>query len=491
MKHRLLHTVQNFSHPRLLVFGDVMLDRYTFGLTRRVSPEAPVIVLQKQHQESRLGGAASVCQMIRGLGGEVEIIGVIGTDQAGLELLSQLSDSGIEHTHLVTDPARPTTVKERYLGNLSGGCAHQLLRVDTEDSRSLKPMIRQQLIEPSLTKLNQVQSLLISDYDKGVCSTETTQTLIAAAGRLNCPTLVDPAYIDDYSRYRGASIVTPNRREAELVTGTSIVTITDAFEAGETISKRYSISNVSITLDADGIALVHDNGQRRHLESDAQEICDVTGAGDMVLAMLGMCVAQGIDLTEAAALANVAAGQVIQKVGTADLSLAELTTAIEPGTKSVTKVLSRVNLEQEIQLLRQRGLSLVFTNGCFDLLHAGHLACLHEAASKGDRLIVGINSDRSVRALKGNQRPIIGELARANLLAALECVDYVVIFDELTPHEILQQIQPDILVKGGTYVVEEVVGREIVESYGGCVHVTGVTENISTTNIIESIVSAM
>jgi D-beta-D-heptose 7-phosphate kinase/D-beta-D-heptose 1-phosphate adenosyltransferase len=275
-----------------------------------------------------------------------------------------------------------------------------------------------------------------------------------------------------------------------MVTGRPIRNTEEAFSAGAEISRRFAISAVAITLDSDGIALVTAAGEQQLFRPRARAVCDVTGAGDMVLAMLGMCVGAGLPLAEAIPLANLAAGLEIEKIGTAVVTPAEILAVLGGAPQSNGKLLSRQAMSQEAARLRRSNLKLVLTNGCFDLLHAGHLSCLRESARAGDRLVVAINSDRSVRQLKGPQRPIIHEIARANLLAALECVDYVVIFDEPTPHEMLRQLQPDVLVKGGTYAVDEVVGKEIVESYGGRIHVTGMTDDISTTEIINSIVTS-
>ncbi len=275
-----------------------------------------------------------------------------------------------------------------------------------------------------------------------------------------------------------------------MASGIRITTDSNAFAAGHAIATQFGIPAVAITLDADGIALVTTDGEKTMFRPKTREVCDVTGAGDMVLAMLGLCLAAGVALSEAIPLANVAAGLEIEKIGTAVVTPIEMTTALGGLPQVSGKILDLQTMAAEAARLRHANSTLVMTNGCFDLLHAGHLNCLNEAARMGDRLIVAINSDRSVRHLKGPQRPIIPELARANLLAALECVDYVVIFDELTPHETLRLIQPDVLVKGGTYTVDEVVGKEIVESYGGRVHVTDITDDISTTDIINSIIAS-
>ena len=385
-------------------------------------------------------------------------------------------------------------------------------------------------------ELPNVDAVLISDYAKGVCTPELLARVIGAARERGLPVLVDPARIGDYERYRGATLVKPNRRETELVTGRAIHSPTDALEAGRELVRRYDFQAVVVTLDGDGMALVTADGTAEHVPTRPRQVSDITGAGDMVLAVLGLCVggksksgrveeskgrrvqeskSKGVGgrlgLREAVELANVAAGLEVERVGVVTVTRREIAQAagleVAPGRRTgVPDALSSraaptpvrrpgatkiVTLDQMAALAagyRREGKSVVFTNGCFDLLHVGHVTYLEEAATLGDVLVVAVNSDASVRRLeKGPERPIVPEADRAAMPAALGCVDHVLIFDEATPHRLLEAIRPDVLVKGGTYAVEQVVGREIVERYGGRVCVTGMQPGVSTTKLVAEI----
>jgi rfaE bifunctional protein kinase chain/domain/rfaE bifunctional protein nucleotidyltransferase chain/domain len=545
--------------PRALVMGDVMLDRYTWGDATRVSPEAPVLVLRSDLDEVRPGGAASVAYLLRGLEAQVTLAGIVGDDADGRILRRLLDESGIDRSLVFDDPCRVTTSKERIIGR-SANHPHQLVRVDREDGRGISHELEDRLLVAIMERLPEHNVLVISDYGKGCCSRRLLATIILAAANRNIPTLVDPARGVDYAGYRRATLLKPNRPEAQIATGVPIRTANDALIAGRLLREQCRVENVLITLDAEGMALVAAGGRGELIATRPRQVCDVTGAGDMVLAMLGLCRAAGLDWSGAACLANVAAGLEVERFGVAPISRAELATALEAedlvredglpstshragdglgrpssdegrdeGVDSIGNALRGVpesagplpcpsafaydaltrpcgdNLQFAIsprvrgrvvsldQLLpivgsaRANGRTMVFTNGCFDLLHVGHLRCLQKAARLGDVLIVAVNSDDSVRRLKGKNRPVVKEAHRATMIAALGCVDYVTIFAEDTPHELLRAIQPDVLVKGGTCAAYAVEGADLVTAQGGQVRVTGRVRGVSTTDILKRI----
>lgn len=490
MSQPLLRVLHHLKSSPILVYGDLILDRYTFGTAERVSPEAPVLVLQTDRRDARLGGAGSVCQMLRSLGSKTSVAGVVGADDAAAEVRRLFVESDIDQTLVVGDPTRETTVKERLMGICGHGAPRQMMRVDSESTHAIDGTLAKKLSADCTAHLDRVRAVLISDYGKGVCTPVAVQRLIAAARDRGIPVAVDPAITADYANYAGATVVTPNRREAECSSGMRITTPRDATRAANILQQRFQLEAVAITLDSDGIVLVSADGREQLFAARAREVCDVTGAGDMVLATVGACLASGIALPEAVGLANIAAGIAVEKIGTAPVSREEISVALQCGSAGHGKLVTWEQMVSEADRMRDEGRTLVLTNGCFDLLHSGHVNCLREAAGFGDRLVVAINSDQSVRRLKGAGRPVVDETARATVLAALEFVDYVLIFDESTPHALLRAVRPDVLVKGGTYATEEVVGGEIVESYGGHVRVTGATEDVSTTRIIQSIVES-
>jgi D-beta-D-heptose 7-phosphate kinase/D-beta-D-heptose 1-phosphate adenosyltransferase len=481
----LIDSPHGLGQPRMLVVGDVMLDRYTWGEAERVSPEAPVLVLRADSHEARLGGAGSVAFLLGNLDAEVTLAGVVGDDPNGRIVSRLLADSGIGSSSLLIDSRRLTTSKERFLGRAANRHAHQILRVDSEDRQPLRPALEERLAEVVIGMLANVDALLIADYAKGTCTPRLLATLISAAVERGKPVFVDPARIADYSRYRNASLVTPNRIEAELASGRPVRAPQDAEIAGRIICSQNNFGAVLVKLDSDGMVLVEPDGVGRQFATRRRAVYDVTGAGDMVLAMVCLCRAAGMPWDETVQLANVAAGLEVEKLGVAPVSWAEIRAEVASRSAlSGEKVVSADRMAQLATAYRSGGRSVVFTNGCFDLLHAGHVSYLEAAARLGDVLVVGLNSDASVRRLKGWERPVIPEASRAALLAALACVDHVVVFEDDTPHELLRRLRPDILVKGGTYTVEEVVGREVVHAYGGKVCVTGKVDGISTSEII-------
>jgi D-beta-D-heptose 7-phosphate kinase / D-beta-D-heptose 1-phosphate adenosyltransferase len=484
----LLRAFDRLSRPRVMVLGDLILDRYTWGNAERVSQEAPVILLRADRREARLGGAANVCHMLRGLEAQTTCLGIVGADADGSLLRRHLLDSGVDETAVLVDRTRPTTVKERFMGRAANRHPHQILRVDSEVREPICQELEDQLLARVVKRLRDHDMLLISDYDKGVCTTRILREAIDAATRAGVRVVVDPIRGADYQRYHGATTMTPNRLEAELATSLKINTPDDAFRAGERLCRTLGLAMAIVTLDRDGMALVWPDGQGELFPTRARAVYDITGAGDMVLAMIGVALAAGTTPEIAIQLGNMAAGIEVEKIGVAQVSRDEIRgrlLADQPDGRS--KVVTIDELERVAIAHRARGESIVFTNGCFDLLHVGHVSYLQEAARMGDHLVVGLNTDASVRRLKGPSRPVINETDRAAILAALACVSQVVLFDADTPHELLRRLRPDVLVKGGTYQPSEVVGQEVVEEYGGRVCVTGMVDGISTSAIVASL----
>lgn len=482
----LLSIFRQIDHPRILVVGDVILDRYTWGEADRVSPEAPFLVLRAEQDEVRPGGAASVAALLRGLEAEVALAGIVGNDANGQVLRSVVTDLPIDARLLLTDTTRPTTTKERFLGKAGGRQPHQMLRVDREECRPLSKALRDEMLQRLTPEIAACDALLISDYDKGACPPELLQAIIRVSREANRPVLVDPARIPDYDRYRHATIVKPNRSELQLATRSSIRSTSDAAALGRRVCREQKLDAVVVTLDRDGMIVVPEDDPPHHIPSVPCEVCDVTGAGDMSLAVLGLCIASGVPLNDAAALATIAAGLEVQTLGVTKVTRQKLAEAIECQTRSSRG--KRVTLAQMAALAdtyRREGKRIVFTNGCFDLLHAGHIACLEEAATLGDVLIIAINDDASVRRLKGSTRPIIPDSERATLLESLQCVSHVLLLEEDTPDCLLNAIRPDVLVKGGTTI--EIVGRETIERLGGKACRTRAAEEISTTCIVQRI----
>ena len=361
-----------------------------------------------------------------------------------------------------------------------------MLRVDREMRHPIRTEIAQKLLASLLPRLHEFQAILISDYAKGVCTAEVVKPLIAAARAAGLPVVVDPAAGGDYHLYRGATGVTPNRSETHKATGVDVRSIDAAYQAGQILVEKFGLDMAFVTLDRDGIVLARQNAEPVHLPTRIREVYDVTGAGDMVLAMFGLGMAAGIEPTRLCRLANVAGGLEVEQVGVVRISRKEILTDLLHGSRrSLGKVCSIDELARHVSARRKAGQKVVLTNGCFDLLHVGHVSYLKEAAREGDCLIVAINSDESVRRLnKAPDRPIFDQQYRAEMLAALESVDYVVIFCEETPHAVLRALQPDVLVKGGTYRDDEIVGREVVVEYGGRVKALGITPGVSTTEIV-------
>ena len=490
---QLVELVERFGVPRVAVVGDYMLDRYVYGNVDRISPEAPVPIMKVADREERTGGAGNVAAGVIALGGKALCLGVAGQDEAGDRLVQLLAMAGAETSGLVrfprhaNRPDRPTTVKTRYVGLAQHRHRQQMLRVDAEVTGPIPESIRASVRTALLGQLKTCGVVALEDYDKGVLNEQNTAQILADAAAAGVPAIVDPAVISDYRRYKGATVITPNRYEAQVASGIEITDDRALEAAGRRIIDVTGAEAVVITLDREGAYLLERGGKGRRIPTRPRSVYDVTGAGDQVLAMLCVAVAEKCSHADAVALANVAGGLEIERFGVVPIRRDEIVDELRRmiGLRG-GKVLGRDRLAEEVGRRRRNGDTIVFTNGCFDLLHMGHVRFLQDARELGSLLIVAINSDGSVRRLKGPSRPVIGEQERAETLGALECVDYVTVFEEDTPKLLLELLRPEILVKGGT--TDDVVGREIVEAYGGQVAKLPPVEGLSTTAIINRIV---
>ena len=481
-----MNTLPQKSWPRnpvsILVVGDVMCDTYLSGHVTRISPEAPVPVFESTNKRHLLGGAANVAANLRALGCQVCLVGVIGDDDAGRYVREQVRSQGMADDLLMQDAERPTTEKTRLIAR-----HQQLVRLDQESRLPMPPeLIAQALsrVEPVLTE---VDGLVCSDYNKGVCTPDLLAPLFAKARSANLPIFVDPK-ARDFAQYRGATVLTPNLAEVRHAAGGSLENEAGLAAAAESLLQRSEAQALLVTRGEAGMSLFYPLKTPLHLDAHARDVYDVTGAGDTVIATFAAAAIRGLPYEEAARLANVAAGIVVGKAGTAVVYPEELEAHLEAhNAPSHSKLRIGDELSTTLQQRRQRGERVVFTNGCFDLLHGGHVHYLQQARALGDCLVVALNDDASVRRLKGNKRPLRPQDERARMLAALACVDYVVLFSEGTPLSLIKSLKPDVLVKGGDYTPETVVGREEVEATGGSVHLIPYIEGVSTTDLIDGI----
>jgi D-beta-D-heptose 7-phosphate kinase/D-beta-D-heptose 1-phosphate adenosyltransferase len=498
MSAELIDLVQRLGQPRVLVVGDVMLDRYVWGDAARISQEAPVILLHADRREERLGGASSVATMLRALGAKVALAGVVGNDLDGNRVRQLLTDLGIDHEAVLAEAGRPTTVKERYIGRAQQRHPQQMIRVDYETRTPLGAALEKELCGHISRQVCKADIVLVSDYDKGVCTPGLMAFAVAAAKGRGLRLVADPIRGPDYRKYHGCSAITPNRLEAGLATGRSLQTPPEIFEAAAQLQEQLDLEAAIITLDKDGMALAHRDGRRKLLPTRPRQVYDITGAGDMVMSVLALALSAGADYEAAVALANVAGGLEVERIGVATVTRDEILSDLLHGgspfgqayRSGSDKVLSLTALRQELENRRRLGQKVAFTNGCFDLLHAGHVQYLQAARAQADVLVVGLNSDSSVRQLKGPDRPLNPLDARAQVLCALQAVDFVTVFDEPTPLELVRAVRPDVLVKGADYRKDEVVGAEFVESYGGRVYLAQLRQDCSTTRLLEKLRAA-
>lgn len=476
----LVQALNSLSEVKILCIGDVMVDRFVYGETERISPEAPVPVLHISREFMVVGGAGNVVRNLSALGAQIEFMGVIGSDPIGATLHELLAGLTNINSHLYEENLRKTTLKTRFISN-----GQHLLRVD--DELILKPSaaIQKKMIEDLQDIMQGCQGVILSDYGKGTLTPELCEAVISLARKRGLVVIVDPKG-RDYGRYRGATVLTPNQKELAEVTGRSLNSLDDFAEATRFLKDSYQVESVLVTRGAKGMTLVDGEKDPVHITTQVREVFDVSGAGDTVVATLALSMANGLSLELGARLANLAAGIVVSKIGTAVVSKEELER--EVGQESYSdlphKLRTRAEAADSIKIWHRKGLTVGFTNGCFDLLHPGHIHLLEQARRTCDRLIVGLNSDASVKRLKGAERPIQNQESRARLLAALSVVDMVVYFEEDTPLELITKLVPDVLIKGSDYTIDRVVGADIVQANGGKVVLADLKQGFSTTSTV-------
>ena len=473
----------DFQNSKVIVVGDIILDRYIWGDVARISPEAPVPVVRVRRQTTNLGGAGNVTMNLKGLGCPQILIGAIGNDADGRQVTDILKQADIPH-YLITRSNYPTTTKTRIIGQ-----HQQLLRLDDEVTEPLRSPDIDQIIKFLEQNLPSATAVILSDYGKGTLPAELSAQVIATCLSQQIPVFVDPKGVS-WKRYRHAFCITPNSLELNQVAPFEDVDNTQLESQALKTIQRFQLGYLLVTRGARGMSLFQPAQPTLQIASQTQEVFDVSGAGDTVIATVAAAYGAGLSMPEAAKLANLAAGIVIGKVGTRPIDAVGLRQAIQQLAQSNThKIVSaRVALDL-IAKWRSHGDQIVFTNGCFDILHIGHIKLLHAAAKQGDRLIVGLNSDTSVRTLKGPARPIVPEVERAAILSNIQGVDLVVIFDKETPMDLILQFEPDVLVKGGDYTPDKVVGSDVVEKKGGKTIIVPLVEGVSTTHVIESLKS--
>lgn len=489
MYENLLKTVTNLGSPKVLVVGDFMLDVYIYGDALRISPEAPVPVLKVTKNEYRCGGAGSVAADIAALGGIPFCLGVIGEDLNSEILKQKLTEIGADITGLIKAANHPTISKQRLIGLAQHLHRQQLIRMDYEPTEPLADEVNETILQTYKDKLASADIVCLQDYDKGLLSPALCQEMIQLAGQADKKVIVDPSLTSDYSKYLGATMITPNRKETSAAVGFEITNAETAAEAAEELAGKLKLQAVVITLDKEG-AYLRTEDTSQIIPTRGRSVYDVTGAGDMVLATLAITLAAGCDYETAVQLSNITGGIEVEKFGTATVTIEEIANEIlnqKRGTSG--KVRSIEVLLDELSWHRKGKKTIVFTNGCFDVIHKGHVEYLEFCKSQGDVVVVGVNSDSSVKVIKGPARPINNQNDRAIVLAALEMVDYITLFDEPDPLNLIKKVKPDVLVKGEDWAEKGVVGREFVESLGGKVVLAPLVEGKSSTVTIEKMKS--
>jgi D-beta-D-heptose 7-phosphate kinase / D-beta-D-heptose 1-phosphate adenosyltransferase len=481
----LIEILDRVHAVRVLVLGDVMLDRFVYGSVARISPEAPIPVLEVSRSVDSAGGAANVARNVAAIGASVTLVGVTGSDPWAADLMEQLASAPTIDAQLIVDVERPTTVKTRYVAD-----GHQLLRADREIRTSLSLDVETKLLARFADSLRDADVVVLSDYAKGVLSDQVTRAVILSARAAKKPVIVDPK-ARDLKKYAGSTVLTPNRLELQAACGFECVTDETIESAARLFLDNDICDSMVVTRGKDGMSVIARGQAAVHLRTTARQVFDVSGAGDTAIAAMSLGIAVGSSIVSAATLANLAAGIVVGKLGTAAVTGSELIDELTPLHARVgdSKIFTLESVLQLTQTWREQGASIAFTNGCFDLLHPGHVSLLDQAKRSADRLIVGLNSDDSTRRLKGPERPIQNEIARATVLSSLKFVDAVVIFSEDTPIELILALEPDVLVKGADYTLEGVVGGDFVRSRGGSVMLAELIEGQSTTSMVRRAVT--
>jgi D-beta-D-heptose 7-phosphate kinase/D-beta-D-heptose 1-phosphate adenosyltransferase len=479
----LFELLNGFHAARVLVLGDVMLDRFVYGSVERISPEAPIPVVNVERFMDMPGGAANVARNIAAMGARAILLGVVGDDASALDLSVQLAASPTIDARLIADPSRPTSVKTRYVAD-----GQQVMRADRESRVPLSAGVERRVLDAYSAALGDADVIVLSDYAKGVLSDSVTRAAIETARRAGKTVIADPK-AKNFARYRGASILTPNRLELQQACGQDCVADDEVAEGAKRILEQDICDVMVVTRGKDGMSVVSRGNPAVHLPTSARQVFDVSGAGDTVVATLALGLAAGGEVVEASALANIAAGIVVGKRGTATVTTGEIVAALTPfdGRTDPQKIFALDSVLRLARNWREQGLKIAFANGCFDLLHPGHISLLEQARRSADRLIVGLNADLSIRRLKGPNRPVQSEVARATVLAAVKSVDAVVIFAEDTPLHLIETLEPDVLVKGADYTVSTVVGADFVLGRGGKVVLAELLTGHSTTETVKRV----
>lgn len=481
MSDSLYHYFTHIGHPRILVLGDAILDKYVWGDSSRISPEAPIPILQVQGEEFKPGGAGSVCINLRHLEAEVIFCSAIGEDSEGAELRSLLQSAEVDLAGLISSPKRVTSLKTRFLAR-----AQQMLRVDREETGAISSELESRLLDLLVDQIPRADLVVVSDYGKGVVTPCIASRVADLCRQRGIKCIADPPKINNYSSYRGFTLLAPNRSEAEAASGIQITDETSLASAAMGLIEENDLEYMLITRDKDGISAFDKQGNHFHDQAQVRAVYDVTGAGDMVTSILGLVLADGGDIKDAVRLANIAAGIEVGKLGVAPVSRQEIKESLV-WQSSEGKVKTVEELQTILSKLRVAGKKIVLTNGCFDILHPGHVDLLQRARAYGDALVVAVNSDDSIRRLKGPRRPILSEQERTQMLSAIGSVNFVTVFEEDTPIPLLKALKPDVLVKGAQYSVDQVIGHEVVEGYGGTIKLVPHIEGISTTDIVQRV----
>lgn len=490
MNVELSSIVRSFTRARVLLVGDLILDRYVFGDAERISPEAPVPVLRAVERQERVGGTGNVAACLAALGAKVRCVGAVGCDAAGRQLLELIQSAGVDCGGCVVAEDRPTTTKTRFVGLAQHRHRQQLLRLDEEQTTALPTPAAGRLLDSIRAAVSDCDVICLEDYQKGVIDRGLVEAVVEWAHDLgHKPVLIDPAPQRAFDTYRGATYLTPNRNELSSAAGRGFDTPQSVMELSPAYLDGWGVDGLVVTLDRDGAVVVRRGGEAVHLATRPRAVYDNTGAGDAVLAALSASLAVGADIENATRLANIAGGLEVEKFGCVPISAEEMLADLRlVGRRRNGKLMGEEDLEAELNLRRDRGETVVFTNGVFDILHPGHTAYLAEAREQGSLLVVGLNSDRSVRMQgKGDDRPINDQGFRATMVGALESVDYVVLFDDAEPLKLIERVRPDVLVKGSDWADKGVVGREMVEKRGGRVSLVPVVEGYSTTSLLHRI----
>lgn len=481
--------IEKFSQTRILLIGDIMLDNFVYGTVSRISPEAPIPVVTVNKEKKMLGGAGNVLANLHAMGCQTTIISLVGADIAGHEVMQKVADCGSSIDGLVEDKDRPTILKSRYISQ-----NQQLLRVDREDLKPVSGALQKEILDKAEKLIAGVGVLVLSDYGKGLLSADIIKTLIRLASRHKIPVIVDPKG-NDFSIYKGADVITPNRSELSKATNAMpCKTDKEVEQAAQALIRQAGVEAVIATRSEDGISVISKKDKPAHIKTQVREVYDVSGAGDTVVAALAAVMGAGGDLEQAAQVANIAGGIAVSKLGTAIVSHFEIHEAINDQADiggHLAPIMDWEAAKEQIEKWQAKGLKVGFTNGCFDILHYGHVHYLDRARTKCDRLVMGLNHDASVRILKGPDRPINDEIARATVIGALASTDLVVLFgarkkdEDNTPCALVDYIRPDILMKGGDYTIDQLPEGKVVIAYGGQVEIMPLYEGYSTTSIIE------